>query len=126
MLTLTKSKDFDRVFQQGISVSCSVIAVHAFKRRGKPSSARAAFCVSKKFGKAVVRNRARRRLREVYRLNEDKLATQWDIVLLAHRRIMAVQFATLEREFLNLCRRIGLLKGVRELPKEAPSAIPQE
>ena len=116
MITLTRSKDFDRIFRHGSSVSSSEVVIYALKRsKGKFSQPRAAFCVSKKFGKAVARNRVKRRLREVYRLNEGKLDAQWDVILLARQGAAVVQFAQLEKKFLSLCRRAGILKEVPNL-----------
>ena len=118
MITLTRSKDFDRIFRHGSSVSSSEVVIYALKRyKGKFSQPRAAFCVSKKFGKAVVRNRVKRRLREVYRLNEGKLDTQWDVILLARQGAAVVQFAQLEKKFLSLCRRAGILKEIQRVPE---------
>ncbi|MGN0013125.1 MAG: ribonuclease P protein component [Candidatus Bruticola sp.] len=120
MITLTRSKDFDRIFRHGSSVSSSEVVIYALKRsKGKFSQPRAAFCVSKKFGKAVARNRVKRRLREVYRLNEGKLDTQWDVILLARQGAAVVQFAQLEKKFLSLCRRAGILKEVPRIPETA-------
>lgn len=118
MITLTRSKDFDRIFRHGSSVSSSEVVIYALKRsKGKFSQPRAAFCVSKKFGKAVARNRVKRRLREVYRLNEGKLDTQWDVILLARQGAAVVQFAQLEKKFLSLCRRAGILKEIPRIPE---------
>ncbi|MBQ7502348.1 ribonuclease P protein component [bacterium] len=111
MITLTRSKDFDRVFRRGISLSSSEIVLYAFKRSGRFSETRFAFCVSKKFGGAVVRNRIRRRLREICRLNEHKLDVKWDLILLARRNAEKLRFALLEKKFLNLCGRAGILRS---------------
>ena len=51
-----------------------------YARRNRTETNRVGVTVGKKLGKAHIRNRIRRRVREVYRLNEDKFRTGWDIV----------------------------------------------
>ena len=50
-----------------------------YARKNKTGENRVGITVSKKLGKAHVRNRVRRRFREVYRLNEEKFQPGWDI-----------------------------------------------
>jgi len=76
------------------------------------SGRRVAFCVSKKLGSAVVRNRVRRRFREVYRLNQEKLATRWDLILLARPAALGATFQVLEKTFLSLAERANLIREV--------------
>lgn len=66
--------------------------------------------VSTKLGKAVHRNRIRRRYKEVYRLNEDKFNTGYDIVIVARSKCKDLRFHTLEADFLSLCKRLGLCR----------------
>ena len=108
MQTLKKARDFDRVFRQGRSVVGQEIILYVL-RRPRPGR-RVAFCVSKKLGPAVVRNRMRRRLREVYRLNREKLANRCDLILLARPATMKAPFQALERTFLHLAGRAGVLR----------------
>jgi ribonuclease P protein component len=61
-------------------------------------------------GHAVVRNRARRRIREVYRLNEERFQPGWDIVLVARSRSVTADFATLTAAFLSLAQKAGILR----------------
>ena len=60
---------------------------------------------------AVVRNRARRRLREVYRLNETRLKSGYDIVIVARHAAATAPFDQLQADFLALCAQLSLLSG---------------
>ena len=71
---------------------------------------RVGITVSKKLGHAVVRNRVRRRLREVYRLNEDAFIPGWDIVVVARSRCVDAPFHNLVHAYLSLAEKAGLLK----------------
>ena len=68
--------------------------------------------VSKKLGKAHVRNRTRRRIREVYRLNEEKFQPGWDIVVVARTKAVEAPFEKLTASYLALAKKAGLLKKV--------------
>ena len=80
-----------------------------YARRNREGKNRVGFTVSKKLGHAVVRNRTRRRLREVYRLNEEKFSPGWDIVVVARSRAVEAPFAALTRSYLHLAKKAGLL-----------------
>lgn len=79
-------------------------------RKNRLGHNRLGITASVKLGHAVVRNRARRRLREVYRLNGDKLRQGWDIILVARSRTVTVSWQELNNTFLRLCRKLDLLE----------------
>ena len=71
---------------------------------------RVGITVSKKLGHAVVRNRVRRRLREVYRLNEVLFSAGWDIVVVARSKSVSAAFQELTKAYLELAKKAGILK----------------
>ena len=83
-----------------------------YARRNRTSTNRVGITVSKKLGKANVRNRVRRRLREVYRLNEDKFQSGWDIVVVARTRAIKAPFDVLVKSYLDLAGKAGILKDL--------------
>ena len=80
-----------------------------YARRNRTGENRVGITVSKKLGKANVRNRIRRRLREVYRLNEEKFLPGWDIVVVARSRAIGTDFRELTKSYLSLAKKAGIL-----------------
>ena len=80
-----------------------------YARKNRTDTNRVGITTGKKLGHAVVRNRIRRRLREVYRLNEDKFAPGWDIVVVARSRCIHADFASLTKAYLSLAEKAGIL-----------------
>ena len=70
---------------------------------------RVGITTGKKLGHAVVRNRARRRLREVYRLNEHLFKPGYDIVVVARHRCVTADFQKLTKAYLSLAQKAGIL-----------------
>ena len=64
---------------------------------------------SRKLGNAVVRSRARRLLRECYRLHQLELAQSLDLVLVARSSIVGRSFGEVEHDFMKALRRAKLL-----------------
>ena len=80
-----------------------------YAKPNRSTQNRVGVTVGKKLGHAVVRNRVRRRLREIYRLNEDKFAPGWDIVVVARSRCIRADFASLTKAYLSLAEKAGIL-----------------
>jgi ribonuclease P protein component len=80
-----------------------------YARKNRSQCNRVGITVSKKLGKAHVRNRVRRRFREIYRLNEDKFQSGWDIVVVARSRSVEAPFGKLTESFLSLADKAGIL-----------------
>ncbi len=81
-----------------------------YARRNRTISNRVGVTVGKKLGKAHIRNRVRRRLREIYRLNEEKFLPGYDIVVVARTRAVEADFSKLTDAYLQLAKKAGILK----------------
>ncbi len=99
---------FRRLYSRGASSANGYLVLYA--RRNGTDRNRVGITASGKLGCAVARNRIRRRLREIYRLNEERFQPGWDLVVVARSRAMAADYAKLERAYLALAGRLGLLR----------------
>ena len=81
-----------------------------YARKNRMDSNRVGITVGKKLGKAHIRNRARRRLREVYRLNETLFQSGWDIVVVARHKAIDCDFQELTKGYLALAKKAGILR----------------
>ena len=81
-----------------------------YARKNRTNTNRVGITVSKKLGHAVVRNRVRRRLREVYRLNEAQFQCGWDIVVVARTKAIHADFQKLTQAYLQLAEKAGILQ----------------
>ena len=81
-----------------------------YARKNRSDSNRVGITVGKKLGKAHIRNRTRRRIREVYRLNEEKFKAGWDIVVVARSRAVEAPFDKLTKSYLSLAKKAGILR----------------
>ena len=80
-----------------------------YARPNRGTTNRVGVTVGKKLGKAVIRNRVRRRLREIYRCNEHRFTPGWDIVVVARSRCVGADFQKLTDSYLSLAEKAGLL-----------------
>ena len=110
--TLKKNSDFRRLYNKGKSAVTPFLVVYCRRNRGGAN--RLGYTVSTKLGHAVVRNRVRRRLREIVRLNSPKLKSGWDIVVVARSRCVDAEYRRLERAFLQACTKLGLMREAEE------------
>jgi ribonuclease P protein component len=79
-------------------------------RTGSDAALRLGVVTSKKVSnRSVDRNLARRRLREIFRLHRDELSGPFDIVISARRNVLFASYEEVEREFLRLAGKAGIL-----------------
>ena len=106
--TLKKNHEFRRLYSKGKSAAAATLAVYC-RKTGREGN-RIGYTVSNKIGNAVTRNRIRRRLREIVRLNAPALKQGWDLVIVARSRSVGADYRKLEAAYLQACGKLGLLR----------------
>ncbi len=106
--TLKKNSDFRRLYAKGKSAVNPYVVVYS--RRNREQHNRLGYTVSTKLGHAVVRNRVRRRLREIYRLNSRLFKSGYDIIIVARMRCVGAEYRKLEAAVLEACKKLELLE----------------
>ncbi len=104
---LRQTRDIERVRQSGQSRRHS-LAILLFQANDQGVS-RFGFSASHHVGKAVVRNRARRLLREAVRLHLHQIQPGWDCLIIARRDTAVASFAEVEAAILQLLERAHIL-----------------
>jgi ribonuclease P protein component len=105
---LVRSRDFVRVRQVGERLAQGCLIAN-WQKLPADASARLGVVTSRKIGGAVERSRARRLLRESFRLHQYDLAQPVDMVLVARNSIAGKAFADVEKDYVTALKRAGLL-----------------
>jgi len=106
---LAQNRDFMRIRQSGQRLALGCLIAN-WSRLPEGAPARLGVVTSKKIGGAVDRSRARRLLRESFRLHQHELSAPVELVLVARNSIAGKSLAGVEKDFLAVLRRASLLK----------------
>ena len=101
---LVRRGEFDAVYRAGKRRSSSHFTV--FFRANELLQSRFGFSIKKALGGAVVRNRIRRRLREVVRCHRLEIPAGWDIVIHPKSSVARAEFAALTADLLRLLKSV--------------------
>lgn len=110
---ITDNRIFTRLYSKGKSAVSRTLVIYCRKNNTKIN--RLGLTSTKKIGCAVKRNRARRVIREAYRLIEDKLVLGYDIVIVARTKATAVSMFSVKNDLEKTFKYCGLLKNFDEL-----------
>ena len=104
-----KSKNaFQLVYQTGRSVVDSMSVMYVLPN--EEQNIKIGFAVGKKMGTAVIRNRVKRLMREVFRHRREELKNGVEIIWVARKKLIAADIYTYDRIFMRLAKRAGILK----------------
>ncbi|NLF35438.1 MAG: ribonuclease P protein component [Clostridiales bacterium] len=107
-VSLKQNRDFRRLYAKGKNSASPVLAVYC--RKNRLGVNRLGITVGGKLGNAVVRNKLRRRIREIYRTHEEAFLPGWDIVVVGRARAVRAPYGTLQDSLLRLADKLGLLR----------------
>ncbi len=112
METIKKNTDFKRVYNHKKSKANTFLVI--YKMKNDYDYSRLGISVSKKVGNAIIRNKTRRRLKEIFRLNEHKIKQSYDIIVIVRIRAKDITYKDLEKNFIYLLKKSNLLKSGEE------------
>ena len=104
---LRRNTDIRRVHREGRRWHHPLLIL--FVRANNQDASRFAVSVSRRIGKAVVRNRCRRRIREVIRRRLAEIEPSWDCLLVARSGLPTASFDEIEAAIDQLLQRAGIL-----------------
>jgi len=110
---IKQGRDFARIRRVGERLAIGCLIAN-WQRLPAAAASRLGVVTGGKIGGAVVRNRARRLLRETFRVHQHDLAGPVELVLVARPSIAGQGFAEVERDFLTTLRKAGLWKQASE------------
>ena len=105
--TVKENYEFRRIYRNGKSAVSPYMVLYC--QRNRQGKTRLGITVSTKLGKAVVRNRVRRRFREIWRLNLPQTMPGRDIILVARGRTARAPYQKFDNEYCRLLKEAGIL-----------------
>ena len=102
------ARDFEAALQQGRRLEAAGVVLWIYSRPNR-SEARLGLMVSRRLGGSVERNRVKRRLREIFRLQRHRLTAPIDVVIKPRAAAKELSYKELEQQVLDLWRKARLL-----------------
>ncbi|GIP36027.1 ribonuclease P protein component [Paenibacillus sp. J2TS4] len=106
---LAKREDFNKVYRWGKSTANHQFVLYR-RNKSTPDPLRVGVSVSKKVGNAVVRNRIRRVVKEIIRLNLDRIEGNSDIIFIARKPVAEMNYDEIQKSLMHVMRKASLLK----------------
>lgn len=112
-VSIKENREFSRLYRSGefFSSDCLILYV----RNNKFGKNRIGLTVSKKVGKAVIRNRVRRRIKESYREIEGKVNTSYDFVIVAKAKAAECDYKKIRSALKYLLGKAGMFNDEKNI-----------
>lgn len=107
-ISLKRNNDFRRLYAKGKSFAGGYIVIYASKNRLGVN--RTGLTASKSLGKAVVRNRLKRLMRESYRQLDGKIAKGYDLVIVSRKRAIGKSQGQIMKDMEYAMKKLGLIE----------------
>ena len=106
--SIKKNSDFQNIYRNGKSYANRLLVMYVMRNGGE--SNQLGISVSKKVGNSVVRHHIARLMREIFRLNNEKIETGLNIIVVARTAAAASDYKHLEGAYMHLCGLHHILK----------------
>lgn len=107
-IIVKENGDFQKIYRYGRSLANRNMVMYYCKAFHPVQ--RVAFAAGKKLGDAVIRNRVKRLLREVYRQHRHEIEDDYCLLLVGRAAAVDLTSTALEKSFYSLCKRANILK----------------
>lgn len=105
---LRKNMEFKKVYSGGKNYWNRNLILYI--RKNKLSESRYGITITKKIGNAVVRNKIRRRMKEIYRLNIYRIKDGYDLIFIPKKNVVELSYKELESAIIHILKISGMLK----------------
>jgi ribonuclease P protein component len=116
---LSRKEDFSSVYRAGKSVANHQFALY-YKKNPSGIHFRLGISASKKVGGAVVRNRIRRQLKEIFRLHADEIKEGYDLIIIVRKGAIDMEYEALVKSVKHVLRKAELSKKIRSVERRSP------
>jgi len=100
---IRKKRDFEKVFSYGRRIRDKYFLIICHKSGlGKQ---RVAIVVGKRYGNAYLRNKIKRKMREIYRMNKEKFPLSTDCIIIPHKSVLSLSFQEIKEDLLHLLKK---------------------
>ncbi|SJZ89389.1 ribonuclease P protein component [Garciella nitratireducens DSM 15102] len=104
--SLKKNQEFKKIYREGKSYVNGLLVIYYLPNQKNYN--KLGLSVSKKVGNSVIRNRVKRRIRESYRLNEEKIKKGYDMVIISRVKANQADFQSIEKALIHLLKKVHL------------------
>ncbi|QEK13534.1 ribonuclease P protein component [Crassaminicella thermophila] len=107
-LRLRENTDFKKIYAKGVSLANRYLVLFYMNKEQQYN--RVGFIASKKVGKSVVRNRARRLMKESFRIYSSQVKKGYDLIFIARANIKDATYKDVEKAMVHILKKSKLLK----------------
>ncbi|QXM07023.1 ribonuclease P protein component [Crassaminicella indica] len=112
-LRLREDTAFKRIYSKGNSLANKYLVLFYLKKKQEYN--RVGFIASKKVGKSVIRNRARRLMKEAFRLYSSDIQRGYDLIFIARVNMKDAAYKDVEKAMMHILKKSKLLKQVKKI-----------
>ncbi len=104
---LRSNMEFKKVYSGGKNYWNRNLVLYV--KKNNIGNTRVGYSITKKIGNSVIRNKIRRRMKEIYRLNFKGIKSNYDLIFIPKRNVVNISYKELESAMLHILKLAGVL-----------------